>query len=101
MTTPERWPAIAHLPTMIEGGVPDFVSSFWTGVLAPAGTPADIVNKLSAAIHEGLKSQASQSVLSRIGALPRPRSPQELSDYIGSEAARWSAAVKLAGIKPE
>jgi tripartite-type tricarboxylate transporter receptor subunit TctC len=101
VTTPERWPAIAHLPTMIEGGVPDFVSSFWTGVLAPAGTPADIVNKLSAAIHEGLKSQASQSVLSRIGALPRPRSPQELSDYIGSEAARWSAAVKLAGIKPE
>jgi tripartite-type tricarboxylate transporter receptor subunit TctC len=42
-----------------------------------------------------------QSVLSRIGSLPRPRSPQEFADYIGSEAARWSAAVKLAGIKLE
>jgi len=68
--------------------------------LAPC-TPADIVNKLCAAIHEGLKSQASQSVLSRIGLLPRPRSPKVFSEHIGSEAARWSAAVKLAGIKSE
>jgi hypothetical protein len=40
-------------------------------------------------------------VLSRIGLLPRPRSPKEFSEHIGSEAARWSAAVKLAGIKSE
>ena len=57
--------------------MPDFVSIFWTGVLAPTGTPTDIVSKLSAAIHEGLKSQTSQSVLPRIGSLPRPRSLQE------------------------
>ena len=101
VTTPQRWPALPNLPTMIESGVPDFLSIFWTGVLAPAGTPPEIVNRLSAAIHTGLKSEASQAALARIGSVPRPRSPQEFSDYIGSEAARWSEAVKLAGIKPE
>lgn len=101
VTTPQRWPALPDLPTMIESGVPDFISIFWTGVLAPAGTPRDVVDRLSSAIHEGLRSQASLSALARIGSVPRPSSPQEFSEYIASEAARWSAVVKLAGIKPE
>ena len=99
VTTPERWPAIANRPTMIEGSVPDFVSIFWTGVSAPTATLTDIVSKLSAAIHEGLKSQTSQSVLARIGSLPRPRSPQEFLTPSALRRARWSAAVKRAGIR--
>ena len=52
----ERWPALPDVPTLVESGYPDFVIDAWTGVVAPAGTPAPIVDKLNTAINTGLQS---------------------------------------------
>src|SRR5215467_14313667 len=57
VTNAQRWPALPDVPTMIESGFPDFPQNAWSGVLAPAGTPADVVAKLNAAIDEGLTSR--------------------------------------------
>ncbi len=53
----ERWPALPDVPTLVESGYPDFVIDAWTGVVAPAGTPAPIVDKLNTAINTGLQSR--------------------------------------------
>src|SRR5262249_4513025 len=52
----ERWPALPQVPTLVESGFPDFTHDAWTGVVAPAGTPADVVNTLNRAIKDGLRS---------------------------------------------
>jgi tripartite-type tricarboxylate transporter receptor subunit TctC len=59
VATSARLPELPHVPTMIEGGVPDFIASSWTGIVAPAGTPREIVNKLNAEINAGISSARS------------------------------------------
>src|ERR1700728_155443 len=55
---PQRWPALPDVPTMVESGYPDFVLDAWNSLLAPAGTPPEIIAKLNAAVNEGLQTQA-------------------------------------------
>jgi tripartite-type tricarboxylate transporter receptor subunit TctC len=97
----ERSPLLPDLPTVIESGVPDFITSFWTGVLAPAGAPPDIVNRLNAVLTQGLKSPSVVAALTRIGSTASPCTPQEFAAFVESEAAKWSALVEQAGIKQE
>lgn len=101
VTRGQRHPALPQTPTMVEHGYADFVTPFWTGVHAPAGTPAPIVAKLNAALNEGLKSEAVKETLAKVGSEPVPLSPQEYAAFIAAEAAKWSAVVKVAGIAPE
>ena len=56
VTSAARHPQLPDVPTMAESGIADYVTTFWTGVIVPAGTPPDIVDKLNAAINDGLKS---------------------------------------------
>jgi tripartite-type tricarboxylate transporter receptor subunit TctC len=90
-----------ELPTMIEGGLPDFVALTFTGVMAPAGTPAPIVNKLNAAINESLKPADMVASLGKLGAEVRTGSPDEFGAFLAKERDKWVDVVTQTGIKAE
>jgi tripartite-type tricarboxylate transporter receptor subunit TctC len=98
VTSAKRHPQLPDVPTMGESGIADFIMTFWSGVVAPAGTPADIVDKLNVAIAEGLRSTAIRESLAKVGAEAAPGSPQDFADFIAAETKKWSAVAKLSGI---
>ena len=101
VTSARRHPQLPDVPTLAESGFPDFAITFWSGVVAPAGTPAGIVNKLNAALDKGLRSQEIQDKLAAIGSQTAPGSPQDFASFIASETVKWRAIAKTAGISPE
>jgi tripartite-type tricarboxylate transporter receptor subunit TctC len=100
VTGKTRSPDFPNLPTMIEAGYPDYVLSFWTGVVAPPGTPADIVAKVNAAINEGLNAPAMKSHLAKSNIEANVTTPQEFASFIAAEAKKWGGIVTSTGIKP-
>jgi tripartite-type tricarboxylate transporter receptor subunit TctC len=90
-----------ELPTMIEGGLPDFVALTFTGVVAPVGTPASIVNKLNAAINESLKPSDVVAALGKLGAEVRTGSAAEFGTFLAKERDLWVDVVTRTGIKAE
>jgi tripartite-type tricarboxylate transporter receptor subunit TctC len=98
VTSAKRHPQLPDVPTMGESGIADFIMTFWSGVVAPAGTPADIVDKLNMAIAGGLRSTAIRESLAKVGAEAAPGSPQDFADFIAAETKKWSAVAKLSGI---
>jgi tripartite-type tricarboxylate transporter receptor subunit TctC len=101
VTGARRHAQLPDVPTLMESGFPDFAITFWSGVVAPAGTPAAIVTKLNAAINKGLRSQEIQEKLAAVGAQTTPGSPQEFGGFIASETVKWREIAKTAGISPE
>jgi tripartite-type tricarboxylate transporter receptor subunit TctC len=101
VTGKTRHPKLAEIATMVEAGVPDFSASFWTGILAPAGTPVAIVNKLNAAINSGIASPELRAMLTNISAEPTLQTPQEFGAFIESEHLKWRELVRSAGISEE
>lgn len=97
----ERWPTLPDVPTLVESGYPDFTIDAWTAVEAPAGTPTAIVDKINAAINEGLKSPESAATLAKFSAIAEPGSPADFGKFLASEMPRWAALVKLAGAKAD
>jgi len=98
VTSAMRDPLLPDVPTMAESGIPDYVTTFWTGVIVPAGTPADIVGKLNAAIADGLKSPQIRDIMLKVGAQPAPGSPQDFANFIVNETQKWRVIAKTAGI---
>jgi tripartite-type tricarboxylate transporter receptor subunit TctC len=96
-----RLPDLHDVPTMIEGGVPDFIASSWTGVIAPAGTPREIVNRLNAEINAALRSPTMQARFKQLGAIANPGTPEDFANFIAKESPKWVNMVKLSGIQPE
>ena len=101
VTSAKRHPQLPDVPTMIESGIPDYVMTFWSGVVAPAGTPAEIVSRLNAAINDGLTSPAVRENLAKVGSEASPGSPQDFADFIAAETRKWSAVARTAGISLE
>jgi tripartite-type tricarboxylate transporter receptor subunit TctC len=101
VTSERRNPQAPELPTMIESGVPDFVSVSFTGMAAPAGTPAEIVTRLNAAINESLKSTEVEAAFARLAVETRPGSPDDFAAFIAKERQRWEAMIKAANVKVE
>jgi tripartite-type tricarboxylate transporter receptor subunit TctC len=99
VTGSARSPQLPDVPTMIEGGLANFVSYSWTGVVAPAGTSERIVDRLNRAITQGLQSPEMSSNLERLGAQARVGSPQDFAAFIAEETQKWGAIVKASGIK--
>jgi tripartite-type tricarboxylate transporter receptor subunit TctC len=92
---------LADVPTMIESGYPDYVLSFWTGILAPAGTPPDIVARLNGVINDGLKSAQTKHDLAKFNVEPNITSSREFSAFLAAEARKWAEIVKATNIKVE
>lgn len=95
---PTRHPLLPNVPTMMESGVPGYVVTFWSGVVAPTGTPADIIAKLNSAIDQGLKSSQVPDTLTKVGSQADAGSPDEFAKFILAETKKWSAAAKSAGV---
>ncbi len=96
-----RSPDLPDVPTMIESGYPGYLLTFWTGVVAPAGTPPELVSKVNAAINEGLKSPDMRRSLARFNVEPNIGSPAQFSDFLAGEAHKWAEIIKAANIKIE
>ncbi len=97
----ERSAETPTLPTMIESGVPGYVALTYTGVVAPAGTPPEIVGKLNTAINTALRTPDAAAALRRIGADSAPASPAEFSAFLSKERDKWREVVRLSGIRIE
>jgi len=89
--------------TDIEGStaMAERLGNAWSGVLAPAGTPADVVAKLNAAIDEGLTSREGQASLMKLSALSKPGTPQDFASFIAAQSPIWAELVRLSGASIE
>jgi tripartite-type tricarboxylate transporter receptor subunit TctC len=99
MARAQRWPQLPDVPTLVESGFPDFTVDAWTGVAAPAGTPAAVVAALNRAINESLDTAEAKAGLARFSAIAQTGSPQEFAAWIASELPKWAAIVKLSGAR--
>ena len=99
--TERRVPAIPNVPTSKEGGVDNFVVPIWYGILAPAGTPREIVNRLNSELHKALASADLKQRLANSGVEPLVSTPEQFADFIKSEIVRYAKVIKDAGIKIE
>ena len=79
---------------MIEAGVPDYEVTTFQGVVAPAGTPREIVAKLNAAINEGLGSAEMRETITKLGGVPTLGTPEELGAFMAAQGAKWSAVAE-------
>jgi tripartite-type tricarboxylate transporter receptor subunit TctC len=95
----KRPSVLPNLPTMTEAGMPDFDTSIWFGLMAPAGTPKPIIDKLAQAVSEAMKATEALEPLRRQGFDPLSGGPEVLGPYIQSELKRWSDVAKAAGLK--
>jgi tripartite-type tricarboxylate transporter receptor subunit TctC len=97
----QRWPALPDVPTLVESGYPDFTIDAWTGVVAPAGTPPEVVDTLNRAINAGLQSAGMKENLARFSAIAKPGSSQDFAAFMRSELTTWAGLVKLSGATAE
>ncbi len=101
VTSAQRWPAAKDIPTVAESGVPGFEVVAWFGLMAPAGTPQPIVERLNAELGKALADPAVQERFAALGAEPSPTSPQEFTSFIDAETMKWADVVKKANVQPE
>jgi tripartite-type tricarboxylate transporter receptor subunit TctC len=97
----ERVPAAGDVPTMAEAGVPDFVSGTWSGIIAPAGTPKEIVDRVAAEAKKALTDPDLKKKLDDQGIVPMGTTPDEFRAFLTDEIARWKKVITDAGIKME
>ncbi len=97
--TGKRTGILPNVPTMAEAGMPDFVTSIWFGLMAPAGTPREIVDKLARAVAEATKSPEVVAAWKPQGIDPLGGGPDEFARHIASESQRWGEVATAAGLK--
>ncbi len=98
VTTPQRASVMPEVPTVAET-LPGFEIDTWWGLIAPAGTPADMVQKLNAAFVEALNSPEVKARFATLMAEPAPSTPQQFDEFMKRERAKYERAVKLSGAK--
>jgi tripartite-type tricarboxylate transporter receptor subunit TctC len=101
LASKERSPIVPDVPTMAELGLADFEVGTWTGLVGPKGMPADVVQKINAAVSEVVNDAAVKKRLLDEGAEIRLMTPAEFGAFMRQENARWVKVVKDAGITTE
>jgi tripartite-type tricarboxylate transporter receptor subunit TctC len=99
VTSAVRAPALPDVPTVAESGVPGFESASWFGLLAPAGTPRDIVVKINAEVDKWLATAEAKEKLAAAGANAAGGSPEDFAKHIAAETAKWAKVVRESGAK--
>jgi tripartite-type tricarboxylate transporter receptor subunit TctC len=96
-----RSAAFPDLPTIAEAGVPGYEAGTWTGVIAPAGVPRPIIDKLNAAINRAIASPTFQARFAQIGDEPAGGTPEDFAKLIAADSAKWADVVRRSGAKIE
>jgi tripartite-type tricarboxylate transporter receptor subunit TctC len=96
-----RSTVLPNVPTANEAGVPGYQATIWLGLMAPAGTPKPIVDKLNAAVNAVLKRPDIVKLWNEQGASPMPMSPDEFDKFLRSDIAKWAEVVRKFGDRPQ
>jgi len=99
VTSPKRLANYPEVPTVAELGYPGFEAATWSGLIAPAGTPKAVIDRLNAEANKALGTDAMKQKLMEDGSTPLGGTPEQFAAFIRTEHAKWGAAVRDAGIK--
>jgi tripartite-type tricarboxylate transporter receptor subunit TctC len=99
VTSEVRWPELPDVPTLRESGFDGIPAYLWFGLLAPARTPAPVIDKLNAAVNEGLRSPELRASIAKLGMETRGMTSLEFATKLADEARDWEAAVKESGVQ--
>jgi tripartite-type tricarboxylate transporter receptor subunit TctC len=94
-----RSPGFPDLPTVAEAGVPGYEAPTWSGVIAPAGVPRPIIDRLNAGINKAIGSQTFRDRFASIGDEPAGGSPEEFAEVIRTDSAKWGDVIRRAGAR--
>ncbi|NDP64307.1 tripartite tricarboxylate transporter substrate binding protein [Polaromonas sp.] len=94
----KRLPAAPDVPTFIEQGLRGFTGSTWAGMIAPAGTPGEVVQRMSDEVNRIIRSDETRAKLEAMGTFAEGTSPQACDAFIASETAKWAKVIKNAGV---
>ena len=98
VTSGKRFPLRPDIPTMIEAGVPGYDASAWVGLMAPAGTPKDIVDKLQQALAQSLRDPAIVAKINGMGVVPGGQPPAEFARFMSAEREKYRKLVETTGL---
>jgi tripartite-type tricarboxylate transporter receptor subunit TctC len=101
VSSARRSPALPNVPTVQEQGIAGYDVASWNGIASPAGTPADVVDRLNRAVREALAAPAVQDRLAKLGVRPQAGTPAELQALLAGEIKRWAEVIRMAKIEPE
>jgi tripartite-type tricarboxylate transporter receptor subunit TctC len=101
MTSAKRFAQSPEVPTIAEAAIPGYQVESWNGLLAPAGTPPDVVNRIAAAVQQGYKDPNTRKRLEEMGTEPVGDTPAEFRAFVQVELQKWGNFVKQSGIKVE
>ena len=99
ITGAQRSPALPDVPTAAEAGLPQYDANFWSGLVAPAGTPPEAIQRLNSVLAKALASPEVRETLTRQGLEPAGNTSKEFASYIGAEMEKWAGVVKASGAK--
>jgi tripartite-type tricarboxylate transporter receptor subunit TctC len=101
VTSPQPFPSMPEVPTFAASGLPGYDVTSWYGLALPAGTPAEIVDKMSKAVREALARESVRQQIINGGALPRTSTADELKQHVAAEIAKWEQVRDKAGMQPQ
>ncbi len=99
-TGKSRSSALPDVPTVMEAGVPDYEATIWLGLMAPAGTPQPIIDKLNAAVNAVINRPDVIKLWADQGAVPMSMTPEEFDKYLRDDIVKWANVVKQFADKP-
>ena len=101
VTSPQSFPSVPDVPTFAASGLPGYDVTSWYGLSLPAGTPPEIVEKMSKAVQEALAREAVRQQILTAGALPRTSTAEELKRHVAAEITKWEQVREKAGIQQQ
>jgi len=101
LTSAARTPVLPDVPTASEAGVPGYEATIWLGLMAPAGTPKPIIDRLNAAVNDVVKRPEIIKLWKDQGALPMSMTPEEFDKYLRGDIVKWAEVVKRFPDKPQ
>lgn len=97
----KRLPAAPDVPTFIEQGFAGFMGSTWAGMIAPAGTPKDILTRMSQEVTRIVRSDEVRARMDGLGTFAAGGTPEEFNAFVAAETAKWAGVIRTAGVKPD
>ena len=101
VTSPNRLPSLPNIPTIAESGFPGYEVLGWYGLLAPAGTPRQVITKLYEAVKQVLNNPEVKEKMSADGADPVGSTPEQFEEFLSKERVRWAKIIKASGIESD